>query len=352
MPKTYPLCFRFLSLFLLSSAFFFSCPVNLWSTTTLQHTPPESINSGSRTFLSVIANDREKIESVRVYFKCTGKKDYFFIALRNDVRSKYIGRLPSATPACGKLEYIFLIKNRKEQLIVSQKYTIPVIDSRIIFTPPADKLHIYSDSEISSLNARIPGFTDNFTLSQVQPSLQFGKQAGLYSVEHVSTDTVTAEKIKAEPPPGISSTTLAAAGATVFAVSIGGIAISYSNNSSARDREDTEVDEQKKTTCPFAGTWAGILEIPECGLNPRKNIPWQGTVDRNCSFETGDKKIHGNIEPSTGKINLQLSPELQTCTTSVVHTGSPGGQGYFEDNGSSGVFYLNGNMGIWSGHRQ
>ncbi len=350
MPKIYPFYLYFFSLFLLSAVFFFFCPAPLWSTTTLQHTPPESVHSGSRVFLSVNANDTEQMETVRVYFKSAKEKTYFFITMRNDVRSKYIGRLPSATPDCGKLEYLFLIKNRKEQLIVSQKYTIPVIDSRIVFTPSADTMHIYS--EISGLNATIPGFSDNFTLSQVQPSLQLGRMAGLYSVGHSSAETVFAKKIKAVPPHGISNTTLAAAGATVFAVSIGGIAISSGSNSNDPDQENTAIDEQKKATCPFTGTWIGTMEIPACSSTFKIDLPWQGTVEKNCSFKTADEKMHGFIEPSTGKISLQLSPDLQTCTTSIYHTGTPGGQGVFNGNNSRGVLHLSGKKGHWSGHRQ
>ena len=349
MPKIYPVYHRFFSLFLLSSAVFFSLPATLWSSTTLQHTPPKSTYSGSRIFLSVVANDTKQIETVRVYFKSVKEKNYFFITLRNDVRSKYIGRLPSPTPDCEKLEYLIFIKNRKDHLIVSQKYTVPVINSRIISTPPADKIHIYS--EISRPNATIPGFSDNFTLNQVQPSMQFGRMAGLYSVGHSSAETVFAKKIEAEPPHGISNMTLAA-GATVFAISIGGVAISYGSNSSDQDQQNTVIDEQKKTTCPFAGTWVGTMEIPACSPAPEISLPWQGTVDNNCNFKTTDGKMLGLIEPSTGKISLQLSAELQTCTTSIYHAGLLGGQGIFDGNGSHGVLHLSGKKGHWSGRRQ
>lgn len=350
MPEIYHPSLRFLSFFLLFAAFSLSRPAPSSSTTTLQHTPPQSVNSGSRVFLSVAAGDTEQIETVRVYFKSVKEKNYFFITLRNDVRSQYIGRLPSATPDCGKLEYLFLIRNRKGQFIISQKYTIPVIDSRIIFTPPADKIHIYS--EMSGLNATIPGFSDNFTLTVVPPSLQFGRMAGLYSAGQRPAETGVAKTIEAVPPHGISNTTLVAAGATVFAISIGGVAISYGSNSSDREEKNTVIDEQKKMTCPFTGTWSGTMEIPPCGTAFATDLFWQGTVDKNCGFKTADKKIHGFIEPATGKISLQLSPELQTCRASIYHAGSPDGQGIFAGNSSRGVLYLNGKKGHWSGRRQ
>jgi hypothetical protein len=348
MLNIYPISFRFISLVLLSFALIFLDNPSLQSATVLQHNPQDSLNSGHRLFISVTADDTEQIETVRIYFKSGKTKDFYFITLRNDVRSQFIGRLPAATPDCKELEYLILVRNKKRQLIRSQKYTIPVTDSRISVSSPADRIHIFT--ELPELRTTIPGFSDNFTLHRVKPSLQYGRMAGLYTTKQESADTVFATNVTATPSTGISSTTLAAAGATFFAVSVGGVAISFSNNSSG-DNQNIVQEEEKKTACPFTGNWRGMMEIPECAPTRSRNINWRGTVDERCIFTADDGNLRGYIETTTGEITMRIIPELLSCDPSGYQTTAVGSQGIFNAVECSGVFLFNGQRGKWVGRR-
>ena len=265
------------------------------TTTTIRHNPVESVNSGRRLFLSVTATDPNKIDIIRVYFRAQARPEYNYIALRNDVRSKYVGQLPAAAPDCKAIEYLILVKNGKNQLVKSQIYNVSVRDSKISVSHPLSRVHIYT--ELTDTLEKLPGFSDIFSIKLVEPSLRYGAIAGLSDGTYPDTiATFGGEVTASSATNGISTRTLAIGGATFFSVAVGGLAINYSSNG---DEESPPADETK-SSCIYTGKWSGTWQETR---NKTEKISgsWSGAVDNNCNFTSSIRNTSGTVNPGTGE---------------------------------------------------
>lgn len=269
----------------------------LGSTTTIRHNSIESVNSGRRLFLSATVTDPNKIDIVRIYFKAKASSEYNFISLRNDVRSKYVGQLPAAAADCKTINYLILVKNSRNQIVKSQIFNVIVADSNISVSHPLSKVHIYT--ELTDASKKLPGFSDNFNIKVVEPSLRYGTVANLYNGTDTDTIATYGGEVTASPATkGISTTTLAVGGATFFSVAVGGLAVNYSSDNGDSKDENTTLEEIK-SSCLYTGQWNGTWQETR-SKNETISGAWSGIVDANCNFTSSMKNINGSVNRGTG----------------------------------------------------
>ena len=312
-------------------------------TTKITHNPVDSINSGQRLFLSATVRDRNKVDTVRVYFKGQGSLDYNFIALRNDVRSKYVGVLPAAASNCKAFDYLILVKNGKNRLVISQIYTVKVIDNNISVPPSPNRVHIYT--ELTDAKEKIPGFFDNFSVDIVKDSLKYGTLAGLYGRKNIAAITTFKGKVVASPSTsGISTTALAAGGATVISIAIGGFAINYSSSG-------THIPTSANSSCPYRGKWSGIWRETRCG-SFQTSGPWSGSVDDNCYFTGSKGNLGGSIDPATGEAPVLGGTQIISCDSVERQVPNTASRAAFHEDSVNGFYAAEQVSGTFIGTKQ
>jgi len=312
-------------------------------TTNITHNPVDSINSGQRLFLSATVKDHNKVDTVRVYFKDQDSLDYNFIALRNDVRSKYVGVLPAAASDCKAFDYLILVKNGNNRLVISQIYTVKVRDNNISVPPSLNKVHIYT--ELTDAKEKIPGFFDNFSIDIVKDSLKYGAMAGLYGKKSTAASTTFEGKVVATPSTsGISTTALAAGGATVISIAIGGFAINYSSSG-------THISTSANSSCPYRGKWFGTWQETRCD-SFQTSGPWSGSVDDNCYFTGSKGNFEGSIDPTTGEAPVLGGTQIISCDSVERQVPNTTSRAVFHENGVNGFYTAEQVSGTFTGTKQ
>jgi len=123
--------------------------------------------------------DREGVELVRIYFKASGTKEYYFVPMIVSGGNNYYGLLPAPLPSTKKIEYLFLVKTYNNRIFTSETFLTKIDASKV--QPAADeKDTIDVLTEAKQSPKLISGFDPNTKIRLVTKHEKHGVVAGLY----------------------------------------------------------------------------------------------------------------------------------------------------------------------------
>lgn len=161
------------------------------SDTKILHQPLDSAPAGIPVAVTATVEDSAGIEVVRVYFKSTVGTIYYYVPLAQTKGNAYSGMIPAPAADAGAIEYLILVKNKKNVVVKSQQYQTTVSEKPGKPKGKQKTINVYSESPYASKH--IIGFTDGYDFQVAEPSEKYGVVAGLYNPESVSwiaTDAV------------------------------------------------------------------------------------------------------------------------------------------------------------------
>jgi len=155
------------------------------ATTRVKHKPIKYFVPGSRIALDARVSDKSGIKLVRCYFKADDQAEYVFVPMTESSSGLYRAVLPAPADYAVRIEYLFLVVNRNEQVVKTHPFQVK--KSGAEKEPPqwqqtggAGDLSIYT--ELPQPPDSVAGFSDSVTIDVVESSLRFGVVSGLYSV--------------------------------------------------------------------------------------------------------------------------------------------------------------------------
>lgn len=289
------------------------------SDTKIVHQPADAAPAGIPLTVTTTVEDSAGVEVVRVYFKSTVGTIYYYVPLVQGKDNAYSGTIPAPAADAGTIEYLILVKNKKNVVVKSQQYQTPVTEKT---GQPHDgkqkTIKVYSESPHAS--KYITGFTDGYDFQVADPSEKYGVVAGLYNPESVSwiaTDAV-AGGTAAQPAKTETNWTPyligagAIAGIAVVAMALGGGGGGGGGGDDTSQEPTTPVTPPATETPLASGTW--------------RLTSYQNTAS--CTSGTGATqtvtctatKTFDSVSPSTVAVTV---PDTATPGTCIAGT-TPG----------------------------
>ncbi len=127
----------------------------LFPETEIEHERVTVIAPGSRVLLEAEITDPARVDRVRCYFRTAADSDYLFTPMIKTTGDVYSCPIPAIKISSASLEYLFVVVNKKAQVIRSKIYTVEIRHQTTL--PPwqqlvsnEDKLKIYDELDLVS----------------------------------------------------------------------------------------------------------------------------------------------------------------------------------------------------------
>lgn len=316
----------------------------------IAHSPRDIARAGERVRLRIKVDNPENIDLVRLYFKSDLNAKFNFVNTRQLGKYIFAGQLPAATKDAKYIEYAFLIRDKSNKLIKTQKFKYEIKGEIPLV---ASKKPIKVFSELEKAPKSIEGFDDNIEMDIAESGAKLAVVAGLYETETTTAAASSSSTTTTAAGGGISTTVLLAAGAGGAAVI--GIAASGGGSGGSGQTEIATVIEFQPAQ--YSGTYSWDCSGTENdGSSPitldltESDGVFSGTAD----YLGGQISITGTYDESTGAMELVFgaSPTNPEDTFTGHYTpddpstlmygttvlgGYPLGEGCTSDFGSAGT---------------
>ncbi len=241
-------------------------------TTKIKHKPLDYLVPGKRIKMEVVVKDKQKIHTVRCYFKAKGEADFIFAGMQAQGQNTYTALLPAPTDQAGSIEYVVLTVNQANQVIKTQTFTTDVRPGEKVPDWQTDRSDdpITLGTELAQAPSDLTGFSDAINIDVVESSARFGLVAGgLYSASSAAAGAGAAVGTAGATGAAAATTATVVAGAglsTVATVGIvaagaaaigGTVAATSSGGGSGGDSASSDCVE-------LEGTWVLVEEFSGC----------------------------------------------------------------------------------------
>lgn len=236
----------------------------------IEYSPVTTIEAGKVFPVTATLQDREGIELVRLYFRATGTKTYYFVPMIISKGAKFIGMIPAPSGAFAQIEYLFLIKTYSNRIFTSETFKVNVFKpSGVLSTKDQETIDVLT--ETAKEPSIFEGFTGKTRVRLVTKHEKHGVLAGLYSHEETGGTSSNGRyhgTVVRSSSSGLN-TYLIAGGVAAGAIAIGLVAGSSGSGGSSSSSEpppETTVDSTG------AGTWTLEFEYSPCNRTTSQTV--------------------------------------------------------------------------------
>lgn len=289
----------------------------------MRHTPlADRFVAGKRIDVSLKASDPSGIKEVRCYFRAGGEGDYIFVRMPQVAKgtfdffggSVYRGTLPAPDPQTMRIEYLFVVVNRRKTVVRSQSFSMAQDSSK--GTPDwqrqKDDREVEVFTELDKAPKEITGFRDDIHADTVESAARFGMVTeGIYVSHQIAAAGGAAGASGAASggtvAAGSSAVSGAAVAGTAAAVAVGGgvAAASSGGGGGGGGGGSTEPSAEGDDVVDVSGSWSGsrddgfgfTMSISQSGSSISGTI-----VDESGEGGSFSGSVEGNGLSATGHI--------------------------------------------------
>lgn len=272
--------------------------------------------------------DDSGIDLVRIYFRTVGTTPYFFVPMVNISGDEFSGVLPAPLAMSRGMEYLFLVKNKNNQIFRTQTFRVKIKKSDTPTQPDTNQQPVEVSTETAVAPDSVEGFDAVLSIKTTAPAKKYGTLAGLYN--SVSTGTLSKELIYGGLITAVeesSSTKTIIIGGVAAAALIGGgtalaLAAGGSDSDSINDPSITATPSTPVTNITPSetgkGTWTLTFEYSPCFSSAN-----QQTVTCSNGLVTAVRPDSITVPvPSQTALLVTCNPTPYLGMTEVFQTGS------------------------------
>ena len=144
-------------------------------TISIKHKPFDYFVPGKRIDVTADVSDPSGVDLVRCYFRAEEHADYVFVSMGTTYGSAFQGVIPAPDSQTKTLQYLFLVKNKRDAVAKTQVFYIKREEDKPILPWQQIKSEdvIQASTELDEVPDAVMGFSDQIKVDAVESSARF-----------------------------------------------------------------------------------------------------------------------------------------------------------------------------------